>query len=300
MKKYLLPLLLIALVYVACDKVENTRELNTKGTNLSPNAVIVEGDTLTVVEDPDNANKHVLLEEFTGHLCGTCPPAAKVLDTLRLQFGAQLVTLAIHSGQFADTCPTALDCPSSAPSGSFQTNYRSVAGDAWTTAFGITANPLGMIDRIGFPSTHKKTYSTWRTNIQNELALASVAKINIKTLYDAANRKAKTAVKTQLLQNSTDTLLLSIALVEDSVVDWQQWYGHSPQYVQDYVHHDILRGTFNGITGETFRPDTANSMIVGYSMPVSTRWNPAKCKVIAFLYKKSNYTVVQVTEAELQ
>lgn len=300
MNKFLLPLLFFAMIQMACDKVENTREVTDKGTTLSDNAVIIDGDTLTVTEDPSSVNKHVLLEEFTGHLCGTCPPAAIVLDSLKSQFGPQLVTIGIHSGQFADTCPTALDCPSSAPSGAFQTNFRSQAGDAWTTAFGITANPLGMIDRIGFPSSHKKTYSTWRTNIQNELALPSVAKINISAFYNAASGKAKAAVKTELIQPTADTLVLQIALVEDSIVNWQQWYGHSPQYVPDYIHHDVLRAAFNGTTGEAFRPDSANSMIVGYSIPLSSRWNPGKCKVIAFLYKKSNYTVVQVAETKLK
>lgn len=302
MKKVLSIIVLAAAVIVACDKIENTREITTvvDGDVLSPNSVLIEGDTLTVVESSTSADKHVLVEEFTGHLCGTCPPAAIILDSLRSEFGEKLITIGIHSGLFADTCPSALDCPSSAPAGAFTTNYRSAAGDAWTTLFGVTTNPLGMIDRVGYPTSHKKNSSTWRTNIVSELALPSVAKMNVLAKYSAASGKIKTAVKTELLQSITDSLILQLVLVEDSVVNWQQWYGHSPQYVPDYVHHDVLRSAINSTVGQPFRPDTLTRMLVGYSLPISSNWNASKCKVIAFLYNKSNYKVIQAAEAKVE
>lgn len=301
MKKIVFIAILVACGFIACDKVDETREITdvTTGEVLSENAIVIEGDTLTIVESAESAEKHVYFEEFTGHLCGTCPPAAIILDSLRSEFGEKLITVGIHSGQFADTCPSALDCPSAAPVGSFTTNYRSSPGDAWTTLFGVNSNPLAMINRIGYPSTHKKFSSTWRTNIVNELAVAPGAKINITAIYDAVNGKVKAAVKTELLNALNDSLILQIVLVEDSVVNWQQWYNHSPQYVQSYVHHDILRAAFNSNVGQPFRPDTLTKMLVGYSLPVLSTWNPSKCKVVAFLYNKATYTVIQAGEAKL-
>lgn len=302
MNNKLIILLFIAMAYMACDKIEETREIRAgdKGENLSENAVLIGDDTLEVQDAAGSALKHVLLEEFTGHLCGTCPPAAKIIDSLRNEFRERVVVISIHSGQFADTCPTALICPPSAPAGAFQTNFRSVAGDQWTTFFGATTNPLGMIDRIGFPSTHKKFASTWRTNVVNQLATTSTAKINLKTLFDSVENKLKVAVKAELLQPSTDSLILQIVLVEDSVVNWQQWYGNNPQYVPNYVHRDILREVFNSSVGEPFRPDSANKMLTGYSLNVNSRWNPRRCKVAAYLYKKNSYTVIQAAEADFR
>ena len=301
MRNILIPVFFIALIFSACDKIETTRESNTRGTVLSENSVLIGNDTLTVVEDFLSASKHVLVEEFTGHLCGTCPPAAVVLyDSLRLQFGVKLITIAVHAGQFSDTCPTALDCPSGAPVGSFEINYRSIVGDGWATQFGITVNPLAMINRIGFPTSHKKTYTTWKTNIQNELALPAVAKINLQTYFDSSGQEAKVAVKVELLQPLSDSLALQVVMVEDNIVDWQQWYSHSPQYVPNYTHHDILRASFNGLNGENFRPNAENKLLTGYSLPFSSKWVAGNCKVIAFLYKKSNYIVLQVAEKSLE
>ena len=47
---------------------------------------------------------------------------------MRVTFGDQLFVISIHSGQFADVCPTALDCP--APAGAFTFDYRTRVGNA--------------------------------------------------------------------------------------------------------------------------------------------------------------------------
>ncbi|MBL0105063.1 MAG: Omp28 family outer membrane lipoprotein [Bacteroidetes bacterium] len=307
MKKIIFPALLIAgaIAIYSCDKIDGpTREEDNSGVVLGENALLIDGDTLSFDTLAYSAQKHVLAEDYTGHLCGTCPPAGVTLnDSLKAQFGDQLVVISIHAGQFADVCPTALDCPSAAPTGAFTADYRTALGNSWNTKFGITANPIGMIDRVGYPTSHKKVYTAWKNAVQTELAVAPVAKMRMKTTYDATSREVRAAVQGQLVQEYNGTLKLQMVVVEDSIVDWQQWYAHNPQLVSDYVHHDVLRGSFNGDFGDTLSTGApiANStkFIKGYFTSLAANWNADKCHVIAFVYDADTYQVVEVVQAKV-
>ena len=119
MKKinYYFAIAVLSLVVYGCDKIEGPRlEDDNSGVSYGDNLIIVDGDSILFEEDTSAAVQRVLVEEFTGHLCGTCPPAGKMLnDSMRILFGDQMVVVSIHAGNFAEVCPSALDCPSAAP-----------------------------------------------------------------------------------------------------------------------------------------------------------------------------------------
>jgi hypothetical protein len=304
MKNITIPVFfLLFLAFQSCDKIDAPyRETSTSGTVIDENTIVIGGDTIAFGTDSTTAVTKVLLEDYTGHLCGTCPPAAFYLhDSLKVQYGEQLVTMSVHSGGFADTCPTALDCPSNNPPGAFEINYKTDVGNTWTSTFGVTANPIGLINRAGYPSSHKKVYTAWKAAIISELANSPKIKMRMKVLYDASSREVKVAVHSSLLQNVSDSLRLQVVLVEDSIVDWQQWYNHTPQLVPDYVHHDVLRNTFNGNFGDlisTGNDSLGKIFLNGYSLSVKSGWNAQKCKAIAFI-SGGNYRVIQSEEIHI-
>ncbi len=303
--KYYLVALSFLLVIHSCDKIDGPRrEVDNSGTQLSLDSIVIDGDTLTIGLDSSTAIQRVLLEEFTGHLCGTCPPAAKLLnDSLRPFFGEQLIVVSIHSGQFAETCPTSIDCPSAAPSGSFTTDFRCTISDELTSQFGVTANPLGMVNRVGYPTSHKKTYLSWKTATLNELSIAPIIRLNSTVLYDTTSRVLKAAVRTELLTEYSGTLKLAMVLVEDSIVNWQQWYNHTPQYVPDYVHHDVLRTSLTGGLGEPLVAsspiESGTKFLNGYFVTLSSDWDAERCKVVCYVYDETTFKVVQVLEEEI-
>ncbi len=303
--KYYSGLLAFTLVVNGCDKIDGPRrEVDNSGTQLSENSIVIQGDTLTVDADSSTALQRVMLEEFTGHLCGTCPPAAKLLnDSLRPLFGDRLVVVGVHSGQFAEVCPTSIDCPSAAPSGAFTTDFRCTISDELTAQFGVTANPLGMVNRVGYPTSHKKTYLSWKTFMLSELAASPVVRMNSTVLYDASTRVLKAAVRSEMLSQYSGTLKLAMVLVEDSIVDWQQWYNHTPQYVPDYVHHDVLRTSLTGGLGEelvaTSPIESGKKFLNGYFVTLNPDWDADKCKVVCYLYDETTFKVLQVIEEEI-
>ncbi|HQV99570.1 MAG TPA: Omp28-related outer membrane protein [Bacteroidia bacterium] len=304
MKKinYYFAIAVLSLVVYGCDKIEGPRlEDDNSGVSYGDNLIIVDGDSILFEEDTSAAVQRVLVEEFTGHLCGTCPPAGKMLnDSMRILFGDQMVVVSIHAGNFAEVCPSALDCPSAAPSGSFETDFRCDVGNALYTQFGITANPLAMINRVGYPTSHKKSYLSWKNWASTELSMPPTIKLRSEVLYDAATRVVKAAVRTEMLAAYTGNLKVQMEIVEDSLVDWQQWYNHTPQYVPDYVHHDALRVGMNGNSGDSLVADATipagEIFLNGYFSTLAANWNADKCKVVCFVYDATTMKVIQVIE----
>jgi hypothetical protein len=91
-------------------------------------------------------------------------------------------------------------------------------------------------------------------------------------------------------------------LIEDSLIDWQLWYFHSPEYVPDYVHRHVLRQAVNGSFGPTIAEGniTAGQTVVsGYSFTLNSDYIAEHCKIIAFLYDANGYRVIQVEEADV-
>ena len=306
MKKiiHLVVVSLAVITFSACDKIEGpTRENNNSGVVIG-DKIVIDGDTITFPENTSPASSHVLVEDYTGHLCGSCPPAGIQLnDSMRAAFGDQLVVISVHSGQFADVCPTALDCPPAAPAGAFTVNYRTSVGNAWTTKFGVSANPIGMVNRSGYPSSHKKTFSTWKTTAQGELNNAPSAKMDISLNYDNVSRKLKAGVKTEMVQAYNGTIKLQMVVVEDSIISWQQWYSHVPTLVPDFIHHNVLRTSMNGNFGDTLSVSTntnvGEKLFKGYFSTLASNWDYTKCKVIAFIYDADTYKVIQVVEKRI-
>ena len=130
----LLPLLL-PLLFSSCDKVKDPYGVKSNG-----------GGT------PAAKVRKVLLEDYTGHLCTNCPPAAQTAQTIKGIYGNRLVIMAVHAGFYAQVNP--------APYGY---DFTTAIGDIYLNQFGISNNPIGMVNRRGYPANHLKNYSDWGT-----------------------------------------------------------------------------------------------------------------------------------------
>jgi len=276
--------------FYACDKIEGpTRE------NISI-------DT-TCHFDVDNSGtfKKTLMTEFTGHLCGNCPPASIYLsDTLKQKYGDSLVIISVHADFFACPCSEAScgPCPGEPDKSHYLTDFRCEAGNEWYPYYGIAANPKGVVDGVRIPS-----YQSWNAEIASRLLVTPEARIKILNTYTESDRKVRTCIETKFLSNMSEVYKLLVVLTEDDIVDYQEWYNHNPVHVPDYVHHHVLRGSFNTSFGVPVASDTTNanaSVTSGYSMTLDPSWNADNCSVVAFVYNEATKEVIQVEEAKIK
>jgi hypothetical protein len=255
--------------------------------------------------DDSIPNRKVLVEDYTGHLCGNCPDAGVYLnDTLKGIYNHCIVVISVHAGYFAGTCPTALACPGNQPAGAFQTDFNTTPGSAWNTFFGITGNPKGMVNRVGYPTaTHSKAVSAWAGEIANQIALPAQAKIKITNNFVSATNSVNVSVQSDVVENLSGDYKLQVVITEDSVIDWQEWYNHAPEFVPDYIHHHVMRDVLNTTWGENlFTGGAASgaSVTKNYSYTINNAWNVNHCNIVAFIYDANTYQVIQTEEAAVK
>jgi hypothetical protein len=244
-----------------------------------------------------------LAEEYTGFLCGNCPEAGIYLaDTLQRLFGEQMVAMAVHTGFFSIPCPGGA-CTGSQPAGAFQNDYSNATSNDWGNFFGIALYPGAMINRFSFPNNFQFPKASWSTKIAAEIAKPVEAKIRLKKTLDQANREVSLCIQNRVLVQQPNPLKLQVVLVEDSVMDWQLWYFHTPEYVPDYFHRHMLRESINGSFGvDAFEANAAVGSIqtTGYKFTVNSSYDLNQTAAVVFLYDANTYRVLQVEEIKLK
>lgn len=255
----------------------------------------IEGDYVNVSGAPDPNNnvivQRVLLEEFTGVQCNNCPAANAKAVELHDFYGDQVILLGLHSGNFATTSP---DHPRA---------FNTPEADELYSFFSIFGVPVGMINREDYETQAiAKGSGSWSSEINALLDPSNtvLAEITFDTnyVYDSNTRELTVSGQMQILENlPSDQIYLSLFLAENDIV--------SPQTLQDksvdpnYVHQHVFRGSFNSTFGAQL--DLSQDTItfnesITLSDPEIVKEN---CEVIAFVYDREDFQIIQVNKIKL-
>jgi hypothetical protein len=240
--------------------------------------------------------RNVLLEEFTGHRCSTCPAAHLVAKQLVDLYGDRMVVVGIHA---TSTFAAPVNPPNA--NGSYSTDFRTPAGDTYTTAFGVSFLPTGVVSRKPFNSSLTLSQGTWGSAISALIDQPALFDLWVEDLvHNAANNTVSATVKVALLRPVETDHKLTVYLLEDRVVDWQLNGQASPPDVPDYEHRHVLRRTLTdtwglpAVAGGSMPGDTLSFSFNG--IPMDPSWNPSECSLVAFLHEGVSNEVMQVME----
>lgn len=257
----------IALAFCACDDVK-------------PEDRYIEGPAI-------EAERAVLLEDFTGQMCLNCPAAHETIDELEEQFGSdKVIAVSIHCGSFGFSKSRT----------NFNNNIVGLMtdeGNAILETYGITSFPMGVID-MGSPLT----YGLWATAVREDIAKPSDVTIDLKVDYTPDSEGANTGTinaTAEVLSGSSRTVNIQFWVVEDNIVALQR---NGNTTIPDYVHDGVFRGQLlPGVRGESL------SLVAGIDSPksasIATRWNEQEhwevenLSIVAFVSDGSG--VLQVT-----
>ncbi|MCX6232186.1 MAG: Omp28 family outer membrane lipoprotein [Bacteroidetes bacterium] len=272
MKKFHFIYLFIALVaFQSCNKID--------------------GPYTTPVPAKEWYGKRILIEDYTGHKCPNCPAAAVVANDLKTLYGDKVVIISVHAGFFA--------APSVSP---FDTNdFTTTAGDAWNQFFGFQSYPVGMINRVGFPTlSHKIDKDAWNTTVSNMMTELPEVDITITPSYNPVTRKLSGQVTTKFLKTIKRKLKLQIVVTQDSVIAPQQ---NASAVITDYVHRHMLRAVNDNwgkdLTDGTTFTSIDTKLTQDMSIDFKTNWFGKNFNVVAFVYDDNTKEVLQVAEKEL-
>ncbi|MFH0895673.1 MAG: Omp28-related outer membrane protein [Bacteroidota bacterium] len=282
MKKAYLIILLISSSFLylsSCDKVEKTEQ--------------------TPTESPTTEVKirKTFLEIYVGHKCPNCPTGNYIIQNLKALYGDSLVVLTIHAGFYATVDVF----------GDFTYDFNTSVGTELDNFFGVgmEGNPNCMVNRTGFNSNHIISPYSMGSIVITELHKAPNVNLKLTPTYNASTRNLQVEVDANFLTNLSDTYMLGVYIKEDSIVKPQK--NSDPNLgaipiIYDYVHHDVLRGSFNGSWGDTLVSGNSapgHHLIKNYSLTLNTEWREKFCSVVAFIYRKSDYEIIQAEEIKV-
>jgi hypothetical protein len=242
--------------------------------------------TFTPVANPV---KNVFLEEFTGHLCGFCPPATALANQWNEDLGERLVLMSVHAGTLAAV--------SSEP---FDVDYNTEVGDVYWGQLEGGFNPSARINRVtGIANAYP--YADWLEMINAELAEAPDAAMQMQLSYVPADGILNIHTHTQFVNELSGSYSLLLFVVESHVISPQEDYNQDPTEIMDYEHNHILRDAITGAYGLPIssNPVAGSEIAKSFSYQLSSSWVADNCEVIAALVDNATGEIINSVEAKI-
>lgn len=231
--------------------------------------------------------RKVLLEEFTGHHCPNCPEASLLAKELQAHYGDRLIIVSVHAGWFAR-----VDDPP------FDTDFTTPTGDELNTHFGVSQNPIGMVNRTPYAGGVLLSPSAWGEAIEQVIGTSPAVSIALSVEYDAASRQITMETEVEALATTDTSLYLSLYIKENGIVSAQRTNDDSypSGIIEAYEHNHVLRMGVNGTWGDQLAEAPflqGDAVQKSYSVTLDQDWDPHNCTVVAFVYDASTLEVLQ-------
>lgn len=139
-------------------------------------------------------SKMVLLEYFTGHKCGNCPPTTTpIFSSIEATYGKKVHIMKIHTGFFSVFNVNATK---------YTYDFTSAIGNEIATSYDITSVPIGAINKKSFPNIGRLLSPTaWTSQISEELALKNDYGLYETHTFDANTKELQTQAKVKDLSS---------------------------------------------------------------------------------------------------
>jgi hypothetical protein len=230
--------------------------------------------------EPQTGDRYILLEEFTGVRCVTCPQGAAEIANLKSFYGKNLIPVAIHAGFFAVKYPGS------------RYDLKTTNGQSLHDWFGAPDGyPSAVINRqvfTGEAGLHLGR-NQWANYISQQLQVIPKVKLSARASFDESTRRLEVTVDIEAQEDINRDLRLSVLLKEDNIVDIQADVnapgGLVPQYNHKYVLRDMLTN-FDGnfLTNKMrFKEKVTQSLI--YQVPAEENgwWKAGDLQIVAFV-----------------
>ena len=285
-------LLLIAGIGLLCSCKEKNNSINLI---VGPKAF----DTTYVTAAPVAQKRVLLAEEFTGATCPYCPGGRELLANIASQHPGQVIATELHL----------TTTPQSAPATSHGSKYdlrKQKAQDIFNMFYkAIDHIPMAGISRVPVNNEMAISIDRWADAVDKLSKTTSPVNVTISNNFDNSNNTAVIKVQVVYTQAVSQKQSLSIELLEDNIVDVQEFTDH---YDLNYSFKNTFRDILTAASGDEFLSDLATKepgrvyerTIILSNMDPAFR--PENCRVVAFVHNNeaTNKEVLQAAEAKLK
>lgn len=223
-----------------------------------------------------SADKNVLVEDFTAHQCGNCPPAAEVAEALAAADPEHVFPVAIHAGSLSIT------------SEDYPTDWTCEEGNEFWNQLDFQANPLGRVNRKGGIGNFF-SYTEWGAKVAEELSEAAPVGLQMETSYHPGASHLNVHVHGSWLSDVEGEYKLSILILESHLHGDQLYYGNDPEHVYDYEFNHLLRGSISGALGLAVETDGEFQSDFTYNW--NDEWLVENSSLVAIVSDADGYVV---------
>jgi len=231
---------------------------------------------------PSPQQKIVLLEEYTGVYCYTCPATHQVIAGIISLYPGKVIVTNTHSTSFGIyTDPDVM--------GNLY-DFRTVDGDSVVDMLGgVISLPSGVVDRLVHPgetTVISQNRDLWASYVGQQLAEDVKVNIEITTNFTADTRNLQVVVTLNYVQAVNEVNNLSVLFVENNIIDKQQAVDFSVD--SNYAHQHILRDYLTDYEGNeiaiTKEPGRVYIRVYNYTLPLD--WEQDNVEVIGFVHQQ--------------
>ena len=226
---------------------------------------------------PIEADRAVLIEDFTGQNCLNCPVAHEKIEEMEKQYGAdKVIAVSIHGGELAisDRRPFGL---------------MTEEGNEICNYYAINVFPMGVIDGVTPPVLDSEWASAVYNDLQKPTEVQLEASAELIEIEEVINDKKEVKQNISCTANITSSEegegKIQFWIVESGIVAQQKMPDGSIN--QNYVHNNVFRAQVFPMRGNpiAFSRDgaTANGTI-----EVRERWSLENVSVVAFVSDNNN------------
>lgn len=293
MKKHIIIAVIAAVtLFSACKEVG-------PAVNLTPTEK--KDTTYVTATIPAAEARRVLVEEATGVKCVNCPEGARLLAQLSNDNPGRVLVVGLHAG--ALTSPIFNESKYD-----FRTTF---AADLFNFMGGEPNKPAAAIDRQLVGASYFLDKSVWPSKIPERLAVATPLNLSMTSDFDSVGNIATISIKGIYTSAVTASQSLTIALIENDIIDAQEdkdtpGDGVIPDYKHEHVLRDMVTPIYGTALLDEFPTKEAGRVferVIKYTLPAgASAWNINNLKLVAFVHNAgtAGKDVVQAAEISLK
>lgn len=240
--------------------------------------------------------KVLLMQEFTGVYCYTCPLAHGITADVISAYPNRVVAMNIHSHFFSIYGdPNVM--------GNLY-DFRTEDGDTIVSMLGgvlsVPSAAFDMTKMTGEPDITSNSRPNWMGYVSTQMNLTPDVNIEIVSRFTPSSRNLKIVAKYHILNDQSEPLYYSLGLVENNIVDKQFV---DTVVVDDYHHMHILRDMITDPKGESLdaAPNKGEVFVKVYNYTLPTDWNENEVDIVTYVHERtSKWNVHQAAMVKAQ
>lgn len=296
---------MVLLTFTSCDKIDNAYEpveTYDLDTTLYPgNWQTYLNSDYPTFNSNTNTDVNVLIEDYTGHLCFNCPPAAIEAHSIMMAHPGRVFVASIHTGPGDLSFQTAI--PNSPYTYDFTNPDATIYGNIFAQGFGFTGNPSGNVNRKVAGNTNMfGAPGTWAART-NTILTANDLKVNIQSVFNYYSQTNGGYLHVEVEKKTDDPLTLNtvVYVIQDSVVATQLMPDNTDN--PNYVHRAIHLGSIdnNPWGRKTFdaTAKTGDKIQLDYSYVLPAGISKDNLHFLIYVYDKDTYEILQVIKQDI-